>query len=184
MSWIRNTGEGKICVFEPDSLLGEGEGWWWRCSRRWRRAASHTAPCGWAARSRSTRRPSLRVPRMLINFVQLALLLSLHRPVRPEIYRDYPRPPSLLCCARNILNVYRETLKQCIAFKRGGGGRGVCTLVLCSLETGTSWIDPTFTHVEKSNIFFTFIHSSASLHCFIFLDNVIGVSKFSIILTV
>ncbi len=39
-----------------------------------------------------------------------------------EIYRDYPRPPSLWSCTRNILIVHRETLTQYITFKRGGEG--------------------------------------------------------------
>jgi hypothetical protein len=56
----------------------------------------------------------------------------------PEMYRDCPRPPSLYCCTRNILTVHRETLTQCITFKRGGDG-GVCTLVLCSLSTVMSF---------------------------------------------
>ncbi len=30
----------------------------------------------------------------------------------PEIYRDYPRPSSLQCCARNILTLHRVTLTQ------------------------------------------------------------------------
>jgi hypothetical protein len=32
-----------------------------------------------------------------------------------QIYRDYPQPPSLQCCARNILTVLRETLTQYIS---------------------------------------------------------------------
>jgi hypothetical protein len=38
-----------------------------------------------------------------------------------------------------------------------------------------------FTHDGKSEIFFSFIHSSASLHCFIFLVSVIGVTIFNIL---
>ncbi len=36
---------------------------------------------------------------------------------KAEMYRDSP-PPSLWCCARNILTVQRETLTQYIIFKR------------------------------------------------------------------
>jgi hypothetical protein len=71
----------------------------------------------------------------------LGRLLSYCYPFHPEIYRDYPRPPSLEFCARNILTVLRETLKQYITFNRGGE-RGVCTLVLCSLATVLSCINP------------------------------------------
>ncbi len=43
----------------------------------------------------------------------------------PEIYRDHPRPSSLWCCARNILNALRETLTQYIKFNREGGEESV-----------------------------------------------------------
>ncbi len=46
-------------------------------------------------------------------------------PAHTQIYRDYPRPPSLWCCARNILTVHRETLTQYITFKRGWRGQSV-----------------------------------------------------------
>ncbi len=64
-----------------------------------------------------------------------------YRPLfRTEINRDNPRPPSLYCCARNILNVHRDShLKE-----------GVCTLVLGSLATVTSCIDPSERIVTKS----------------------------------
>jgi hypothetical protein len=39
--------------------------------------------------------------------------------------RDYPRPPSLWCCATNVLTVLRETLTQYITFNRGGRGESV-----------------------------------------------------------
>jgi hypothetical protein len=48
-----------------------------------------------------------------------------HWSSEPEIYREYPRPPLLLCCARNILTVNRETLIKYITFKRGGRGESV-----------------------------------------------------------
>ncbi len=41
--------------------------------------------------------------------------------VGPELYRGYPRPPSLLCWARNILTVLKEALMQYITFIEGGG---------------------------------------------------------------
>ncbi len=44
---------------------------------------------------------------------------------KSEKYRDYTRPPSLQCCARNILTVLRETLTQYILFNRGGRGESV-----------------------------------------------------------
>ncbi len=40
---------------------------------------------------------------------------------------------------------------------------------------------PSFTYVRKSEIFWTFIHSSASLQCFIFLTIVIDVIIFNIL---
>ncbi len=52
-------------------------------------------------------------------------LLNSHRPfsvTNAEIYKNYPRPSSLLCCTRNILTVLRETLTQYITFNRGGEG--------------------------------------------------------------
>ncbi len=39
-----------------------------------------------------------------------------------KIYRNYPRPPSLECCARNIVTVHRETFTQYIHLKEGGEG--------------------------------------------------------------
>jgi hypothetical protein len=40
---------------------------------------------------------------------------------------------------------------------------------------------PCFTHIEKSETFLTSIHISASLHCFIFLASIIGVTIFNIL---
>ncbi len=59
----------------------------------------------------------------------------------PEIYRDYPRPPSLQSCARSILTVYRETLKQYITFKRGERGESVllCSVVLQLWRPASTW---------------------------------------------
>ncbi len=69
-----------------------------------------------------------------------------------EIYRNYPRPPSLQCCARNILTVHRETLSQYITFKRGGREESVllsCTLY-SSLTTVMSCVDLSMRIVTKS----------------------------------
>ncbi len=65
---------------------------------------------------------------------------------KPEIYRDYPRPPSPQCCARNILTVHRETLTEYITFKRGGEG----SLYPGTLATVTSYIDASLRIVTKS----------------------------------
>jgi hypothetical protein len=56
---------------------------------------------------------------------ELATIAVIADGVDPEIYRDYPRHPSLKCCARNISTVPRETLTQYITFKRGGRGESV-----------------------------------------------------------
>jgi hypothetical protein len=57
--------------------------------------------------------------------VTVSVLCTVDDRYLPEIYRDYPRTPSLWCCARNILTVHRETLTQYITFKRGGTGESV-----------------------------------------------------------
>ncbi len=45
------------------------------------------------------------------------------------------KPPSLYCCARNILTVHRETLTQYITFKRGGeGSLYISTLYSCNCD--------------------------------------------------
>jgi hypothetical protein len=72
---------------------------------------------------------------------------SRHYDPRRDIQR-LPKTPFSLVLARNILTVHRETLTQYVTFKRGS--RGVCTLVLCSLATDMSCIDPSGRIVTKS----------------------------------
>jgi hypothetical protein len=60
--------------------------------------------------------------------------------LKSEIYRDYPRHPSLSCCTMNILTVLRETLTQYITFNRGGREESV--LLYSSLAAMLSCIDP------------------------------------------
>jgi hypothetical protein len=47
-----------------------------------------------------------------------------------EMYREYPRPPSLECSARNMLTVLRETLTQHITCIRGGREESVFLYVV------------------------------------------------------
>jgi hypothetical protein len=67
----------------------------------------------------------------------------------PEIHRNYPRPPSLWCCAKNILTVLRETLTRS-SLHLIEGEEGICTPVLYSLATVTSCIDPSVRIMTKS----------------------------------
>ncbi len=73
-----------------------------------------------------------------------------YRPAQRYRYtcRDYPRPPSLKCCARNILTVHRETLTQYCTLHFIEGGEG--GLYSCSLATVLSCIDTSVRIVTKS----------------------------------
>jgi hypothetical protein len=79
-----------------------------------------------------------------------------------QIFRDYPRPPFLQYCARNILpvlrdshavhSVLRETLTQYITFKTKRGGRGESVLLYSA--TMLSCIDPSVRIVAKFFLIF------------------------------
>ncbi len=61
-----------------------------------------------------------------------------------------PTTPFSLVLRKDILTVHRVTLTQYGTLHLKEGERWVCTLVLCSLATVTSWIDPSVQIVTKS----------------------------------
>jgi hypothetical protein len=61
----------------------------------------------------------------------------------------------------NILTVHRETLTQYITFKRGGGERGVCTLVLRSLATVLTCKDPSVRIVQNPRRWDLYLYSTS-----------------------
>ncbi len=85
----------------------------------------------------------------------------------PDKYRDYPRPPSLQCCARNILTAQRDTLPQLNLEE--GGGRGKSALLYsvvlpCDFLHRRLWADSE--KIPEGGTSTNILHlSGTNLHC-------------------
>ncbi len=105
-------------------------GWKEEGRRQW---ACPVFPPGGQSGASQQIQPSPRPGRRTSRFALKILLLSLYQRKSPlvalrmlsEIYRDYPRPPSLGVAQGMFLTVLRGTLTQYIKFKRGGRGQSL-----------------------------------------------------------